>query len=84
MAPVLSHRRGVGASQGIPKSANNHRNHTIYEVVVANARSSASVLDRDTSACFLDFHARGDDPRRMQYPMMEWRSVGSLAQVESK
>ena len=72
MAPVLSQRRGVGASHGIPKSANKHRSHTISEVVVANARSSASVLDRDTTACFLDFHARGDEPRRMQYPMMEW------------
>jgi len=66
------------------KSANNHRSHTISEVVVANARSSASVLDQDTTACFLDFHARGDEPRRMQYPVMERRSVGSLAQVESE
>ena len=84
MAPVLSQRRGVGASHGIPKSANNHRNHTISEVVAANARSSAFVPDRDTSACFLDFHARGDEPRRMQYPVMERRSVGSLAQMESE
>ena len=29
MAPVLSHKRGVGASQEVPKSASNHRSHTI-------------------------------------------------------
>jgi hypothetical protein len=71
MAPILSHRRGVGASQEIPKSSNNHQSQTIYAVVVANARSSAFVLDRDTAAYFLDFHARGEEPRRMQYPAME-------------
>ena len=84
MAPVLSHRRGVATSQEMPKSANNHRSHTISAVVVASARSSASVLERDTAACFLDFHAIGEEPRRMQYPVMEHRSVGSLAQVESE
>ena len=67
MAPVLSHRRGVATSQEMPKSANNHRSHTISAVVVARARSSASVLERDTAACFLDFHAIGEEPRRMQY-----------------
>jgi len=66
IAPVLSQKRGVGASQEIPKSANNHRSHTISEVVVASARSSASVLERDTAACFLDFHASGEEPRRIQ------------------
>ena len=83
MAPVLSQRRGVGASQEIPKSDNKHRRHTISKVV-ANAQSSASALDRDTIACFLDFHARGDEPRKMQYLVMERRSIGSLAQVESE
>jgi len=39
MAPVLSQRSGVGASQEIPKSANNHRSHTISEVVVASAHT---------------------------------------------
>jgi len=66
MAPVLSQRRGVGASGEMPKSANNQRSHTISEVVVASARSSASVLDRDTAAYFLDFHTRGEEPRNMQ------------------
>jgi hypothetical protein len=31
----------------------------------------------------LDIHAR-EEPRRMEYPVTERRSVGSLAQVESK
>jgi hypothetical protein len=84
IAPVLSHRRDVAASQEIPKSANNHRSHTISAVAVASARSSASVLEQDTAARFLDFHAIGEDPRRIQYHVMEQRSVGSLAQVESE
>jgi len=66
MAPVLSQRRGVGVSQEIPRSASNHRSHTIYEVVVASARSSAFVLDRDIVDCFLDFHTRGEEPRRIK------------------
>jgi hypothetical protein len=56
----------VATSQEIPKSANNQRSHTISAVVVANARSSASVLERDTAAYFLDFQAIGEEPRRMQ------------------
>jgi hypothetical protein len=64
--PVLSQRRGVGTSQETPISAKSHRNHIISVVVVARARSSASVLDRDIAACFLDFHAIEEDPRRIQ------------------
>jgi hypothetical protein len=66
MAPVLSQRRGVGTSQETPRYANSHRNHIIFAVVVARAQSSASVLDQDIAACFLDFHAIGEDPRRIQ------------------
>jgi hypothetical protein len=68
----------------MPKSANNHRSHTISAVVVKRANSLASILERETTACFLDFHAIGEEPRRMQYPVMERRYVGSLAQVESE
>ncbi|ONM26055.1 CW-type Zinc Finger [Zea mays] len=57
MAPVLSHRRGVEASQEIPKSANNHRSHMISAIVVSRALSSASILEQDSTTCFLDFHA---------------------------
>ena len=72
MAPVLSQRRGVATSQETPKLANNNRSQTIsVVVVVARARSSASILERDTTACFLDFYAIGEEPRRMQYPIME-------------
>jgi hypothetical protein len=66
MAPVLSQRIGVGAPQEMPKPANSHLSHIISEVVIASARSSASVLDRETANCFLDFHARGEDPRKIQ------------------
>jgi len=66
-APVLSHRRGVGLSQETPISVNNHRSHiTSAAAVVARARSSASILDRDTTTRFLDFHAIGEEPRKIQ------------------
>ena len=45
-----------GAPQEILKSASNHRSHIISAMVVASARSFASVLERDTVASFLDFH----------------------------
>jgi hypothetical protein len=54
----------VGPSHTIPKSANNQRSQTISVVVVANARSSASVLEHDTAACFLDFHVRGEESKK--------------------
>jgi hypothetical protein len=66
IAPVLSQRRSVGESQETPRSAKSQRIQIISAVVVARARSSASVLDLDTAACFLDFQATGDDPRRIQ------------------
>ena len=66
MAQVLSQRRGVGVSQETPKSASSHRSQTISAVVIARAWSSASVLERETAVCFLDFHASGEEPRRMQ------------------
>jgi hypothetical protein len=66
MALVLSHRRGVGVSQETLRSANNHLSHIISAIVVARAQSSASALDRDTAACFLDFHAMEEEPRKIQ------------------
>ena len=39
-------------------------------------------LEQDAAACFSDFHAIGEEPRRMQYPMMKRWSIRSLAQVE--
>jgi hypothetical protein len=44
LGKFMLHRIGVAASQEIPKSANNHRSHTI-SVVVARAQSSAFVLE---------------------------------------
>jgi hypothetical protein len=51
---MLSHKRGVGVSQGTPRSANSHRSQIISAVVVAREQSSASVLDRKKLTCFLD------------------------------
>lgn len=59
---MLSHKRDVGLSQRI---------QMISAVVVARARSSASVLEQDMAACFLDLQAIGEDSRRIQYLVME-------------
>jgi len=68
---IITEKKCGGITRNNTKLANNHRSHTISEVVVATARSSTFVLDQDTAACFLDIHARGDKPRRMQYPVTE-------------
>jgi hypothetical protein len=67
IALKLSHNRGVEVSQVTPRWAKSQHNQIISAVVVARARSSASGLERDMAACFLDFQAMGDDPRRIQY-----------------
>jgi hypothetical protein len=52
---MLSHKIGVGVSQETPRSAKSHLGQVISTVLVATARSSASVLDREIAAYFLYF-----------------------------
>jgi hypothetical protein len=45
LVTMLSHKIGVGVSQETPRSAKSHLGQVISTVLVATARSSASVLD---------------------------------------
>ena len=49
----------------------------------AKARYSASVDERDTTFCFLDFQQMREDPRMMQKPVTDLLVSGHLAQSES-
>jgi hypothetical protein len=49
-----------------PKSANNQHSQMISAVIVARALSSASALEQETTLYRLDFHAIGEEPRKMQ------------------
>ena len=62
MAPVLSECTGVEVEKVTPKSAKSHRS----QVTQAKARSSASVLERETTVFFLVFQAIKEEPRKTQ------------------
>ena len=64
---------GYGASM----SAKSQRSQTSSQVVSVRARYSASVLERETTSCFLLCHETRKVPNRKQKPVIEHRSVGS-------
>ena len=74
----------VGFCWSTPKSASNQRNQTSSEVVSARAWHSALVLQRATTLCFLLRYEIKESPKKKQQPVVEHRSVGSLAQSESE
>jgi len=74
----LSQYIGVGWEKEIPISASNQRNQTISLVVDTMARYSASVDDWETIDCFLLFQEIRESPKKIQNPVTDLRSVGSL------
>jgi len=74
----LSQYIGVGWEKEIPISASNQRNQTISLVVDTMARYSASVDDWETIDCFLLFQEIKESPKKIQNPVTDLRSVGSL------
>ena len=74
----MSQYIGVGWEKETPISASNQRNQTIYFVVDAMARYSASVDDWETIDCFLLFQEIRESPKKIQNPVTDLRSVGSL------
>ena len=58
-------------------SAKSHQSQTSSQVVSTRARYSASVLERETTSCFLLRHETREVPNRKQKPMIEHRSIGS-------
>ncbi|KNA20759.1 hypothetical protein SOVF_049300 [Spinacia oleracea] len=45
---------------------------------------SASALERATTVCFLDFQEIGDEPKRIQKPVVDLLDVGQLPQSLSQ
>jgi hypothetical protein len=81
-ALMLSHqttravRRGMCSSQKSIWSQNNSI------VTMARERYLASVLERDTTFCFLALHDKRDSPRNIANPEVERRSSGLPTQSE--
>lgn len=50
---------------------------------MASARYLSSEEDRETVACFLDFHETKESPRKMQKSVMDLQVSGHVAQSES-
>ncbi|MED6142516.1 hypothetical protein PIB30_114569, partial [Stylosanthes scabra] len=76
--------RSVGEFWLVPRSSRSQRIQRISAVVSARARYSASVLERAVRLCFLLRHEMRESPRKMQYPVVERRSVGSPPQSASE
>lgn len=74
----------MGCERKTPISASKHRGQTISVVVEAIARYSASVEDRETTFCFLFFQEIRESPIKIQKLVVDFRSVGSLAQLASE
>jgi len=74
----LSQYIGVGWEKDILISTSNQRNQTISLVVDVMARYSASVDDSETIDCFLLFQEIRESPKKIQNPVTDLRSVGSL------
>ena len=75
----LSQYIGVGWEGETPISASNQRNQIISLVVDVIAWYSTSVEDWETIDCFLLFQEMRESPKKIQKPVTDLRSVGSLS-----
>jgi hypothetical protein len=83
-APELSHQRVGGDKRGSCNSQNNVLIQYISAVVRHIERYSASVLERETTCCFLADHEMRLEPRKIPYPVVERLSSGFPAQSTSQ
>lgn len=67
----------------MPRVHSSRHSQTISAEVSVIARYLASVLERETTACFLLRQEIREDPKKMQHPVVERRSVGSPTQSAS-
>lgn len=82
-ADSLSHKRGVGSFICTSKFANSHQIQRISLTVVAIARYSTFVDDRETTDCFFDFQDIGVPPKINKYIVHDIRKKGHPNQSES-
>ena len=83
-AELLSHQRtGMWGRKSLRslKGVQSHANSTAVE---AKAQYSASVEDHETVDCFLEDQEIGLEPRKITMPVVDFLSVGSLAQSTSE
>jgi hypothetical protein len=84
IALLLSHHRSGIEESEIPISLNNTQIQNNSAVVSAKARYSASVLERETIACFLALQDTRQFPRKIAKPDMDLRSSRLPAQSASQ
>jgi hypothetical protein len=68
----------MGEVGGTPSSSKRYFSHWSLNVSVAMARYSASIEERETVVCFFVFHEMGLEPSKIQKPVVEIESQGSL------
>jgi hypothetical protein len=76
IAPVLSQWTCVEKERATAKSAKSYHSQVTSTVTHAKARSSSSALERETTACFLDYQAIKEEPRKTQYAERDLKSEG--------
>lgn len=73
-----------GLVDGYITSLSKNVSHWTSQHIVASALYSVSDEDLDTIFCFFVFHEINESPRKMQFPMVEWRVKTHETQSESK
>jgi hypothetical protein len=76
---MLSHHKTGGMERLTPSSLNNIRIQNNSVVVMERERYSASVLDLETTACFLALQDIRQSPKNTANPVVDRRSSGHPA-----
>ena len=83
-AAWLSLLMSVGGRSVRPISFNSDDIHVTSQHAIVMALYSASAVDLATTDCFLVFQEMGESPSNTQYPEVDLRVVGQLAQSLSQ
>jgi hypothetical protein len=84
VAPTLSQHRIEGDFRNTPSSFSKDWIHINSAVALARALYSDSVLALEMVGCFLDAHDNKLQPRKVQYPDVDFQSSGQPVQSASE